>query len=269
MCARYRNLNNSITKDSLPVVLFLCTALVLSLAIASSVHAENRGNTKFQSFNKAKKILLQEIYYDHQKTCYCDCAFTDKNEILHNNGYVPKKKWKRAYRLEWEHIVPAHAFGQSFSEWREGHPECISSKGIPFKGRNCARKMAIPFRYMEADMYNLVPAVGEINALRSNYSFGMIPGEKREFGNCDMEIQERKVEPPPAIRGDIARTYFYMDWAYPGRGIISRKNQKLFQAWNREDPVDEWECERCQRIEHIQGNENPFVRIPCQSSRLW
>ena len=45
-------------------------------------------------------------------------------------------------------------------------------------------------------MYNLVPAVGEINGLRSNYNFGIIPGEKREFGSCDMEIEGQKAEPP-------------------------------------------------------------------------
>lgn len=122
-------------------------------------------------------------------------------------------------------------------------------------------------------MYNLVPAVGEINGLRSNYSYGMIPGEKREFGNCDMEIEDRKAEPAPEKRGNIARTYFYMDWAYPGHGmIISGKNRKLFklfEAWNREDPVDVWECERCKRIERIQGNENPFVKEPCRAAGLW
>ncbi len=104
--------------------------------------------------------------------------------------------------------------------------------------------MAPKFRYMESDLYNLVPAVGEINGLRSNYSFAMIPGEKRAFGKCDMEIEGRKAEPPPGKRGDIARTYFYMGWAYPGHGIISKKNRKLFEAWDKGDPVDEWECER-------------------------
>jgi deoxyribonuclease I len=90
-------------------------------------------------------------------------------------------------------------------------------------------------------MYNLVPAVGEINGLRSNYSFAMIPGEKRAFGKCDMEIESRKAEPPPGKRGDIARAYFYMDWAYPGHGVISKKNRKLFKAWDKADPVDAWE----------------------------
>ena len=122
---------------------------------------------------------------------------------------------------------------------------------------------------MESDLYNLVPAVGEINGLRSNYSFGMIPGEKREFGACDMEIESQKAEPPPDKRGNIARIYFYMDRAYPGHGIISRKNRKLIEAWDRKDPVDEWECERCRRIEKIQGNENLFVKKACVEMGRW
>jgi deoxyribonuclease-1 len=91
---------------------------------------------------------------------------------------------------------------------------------------------------MEADMYNLVPAVGEINDLRSNYSLAMILGEKREFGTCDMEIEGMKAETPPEVRGNIARTYFYMNAAYLGRGVISRKIRKLFDARNKQDPVD-------------------------------
>jgi len=74
-----------------------------------------------------------------------------------------------------------------------------------------------------------------------------------------VEIEHCKIEPRPAIRGDVARTYLYMNWAYPGHGIISRSNQKLFEAWNRADPVDDWERERARRIEAIQGNRNPFI----------
>jgi len=54
-----------------------------------------------------------------------------------------------------------------------------------------------------------------------------------------------------------------MDAAYPGHGVISNKNQKLFKAWDEQDPVDKWECERNKRIEQIQGNENPFVKSVC------
>jgi deoxyribonuclease-1 len=160
----------------------------------------------------------------------------------------------------------AHAFGKSFPAWVGGDPRCVDSRNRPFKGRNCAPKTETLFCYMEADMHNLVPAVGEINGLRSNYSFAMIPSERRSFGSCDMEIENRKAEPRPEIRGDIARIYKYMDWAYPGRGVISSKNRSLFEAWDRQDPVDSWECERARRIEQIQGNPNPFVQLACLQS---
>jgi deoxyribonuclease-1 len=82
-----------------------------------------------------------------------------------------------------------------------------------------------------------------INGLHSNYSFAMIPGEKREFGLCDMEIENRKAEPPEYVRDNIARIYKYIDAAYPGQGIISNKNRKLFDAWDKQDAVDVWQCQ--------------------------
>ena len=59
-------------------------------------------------------------------------------------------------------------------------------------------------------MYNLVPAVGEINGDRSNYKFGLIEDEPRVYGTCDFEVdfRNRIAEPPPHVRGDIARIYF-------------------------------------------------------------
>ena len=119
------------------------------------------------------------------------------------------------------------------------------------------------YRRMQADMFNLYPAIGEVNGRRSNYSMAIIKGEKREFGKCDVEIKSRKVEPREEIRGEIARTYLYMHSVYPGRGIISKKNRKLFDAWNKSDPLDEWECERAKRIEKIQGNRNKVVIGNC------
>lgn len=242
-------------------------ALLLTTGIAQ---AEQRipGNTRFNSFNKVKKALQKQVYYDHPVTFYCGSMFDDRKNIFYGNGYVPKKKWKRAHRIEWEHLSTASSWGRSFSEWRNGDPKCVDRKGKPFKGRNCARKTSTAFRYMEADAHNLVPAIGEINGLRSNYSFAMIPGEAREFGTCDMEIQNRKAEPPPQTRGNIARTYWYMDAAYPGHGIVSKKNQKLFAAWAQQDPVDEWECERQRRIKNLQGNSNPFVEQACQAAGI-
>ena len=234
--------------------------ILLSLIILSSVVYSQ--NTQITSFSKSKKLLLK-VYKDNPFTLYCGCTFKGKKPNLSSCGYIPKKDKKRANRIEWEHVVPAHAFGQSFSEWRNGHPKCVSKKGKKFKGRKCAQKMNEEYRRMQADMFNLYPAIGEVNGRRSNYSMAIIEGEKREFGKCDVEIKSRKVEPREEIRGEIARTYLYMDSVYPGRGIISKKNRKLFDAWNKSDPVDEWECERAKRIEKIQGNRNEVVIVEC------
>jgi deoxyribonuclease-1 len=234
--------------------------IILSLFLMNSqVFSQN---TQITSFSKSKKLLLK-LYKAHPVTLYCGCSFNGKKPDLSSCGYIPKKDNKRANRIEWEHVVPAHAFGQSFPEWRVGHPKCVSKKGKKYKGRRCAEKVDKQYRRMQADMFNLYPAIGEVNGRRSNYSMAIIDGEKREFGKCDVEIKNKKVEPKESIRGEIARTYMYMDSAYPGRGIISKKNRKLFEAWNKIDPVDEWECDRAKRIERIQGNRNEVVIGNC------
>ena len=246
--------------------------LILLWLSTLPAHAESiaeTGNTKIQSFNKAKKILMTEVYADHRVTFYCGCPFDEKKRLLETDAYTPKRPGARANRIEWEHVVAAQHFGQHFAAWREGDPECRDRKGKTFKGRKCAGKTSRQFRYMQADMYNLYPAVGEINGYRSNYRFGVITGEDREFGPCDIEIEKRIAEPPARIRGDIARTYMYFEAAYPRFRVISKANRKLFAAWDKLDPVDEWECERCRRIEALQGNENPVVKAACRAAGLW
>lgn len=226
------------------------------------------GNVSISSFSKAKRALAK-IYGRDARSFYCGCAMSRdlKTPNFEACGYKPKMDNKRARRVEWEHVVPAHALGRSLAAWRDGHPDCVSRNGRSFKGRNCARKVSLEFRHMEADLYNLVPAIGEVNGLRSNYAMGMIPGELRKFGACDLEIADRKVEPRPEVRGDIARIYQYMAGAYPRRGIVSRKNRKLFEAWKQSDPVDTLECRRAQKIEDLQGNPNAVLQAACQKLR--
>lgn len=232
------------------------------------------GNLRTDTFSEAKRLLLRDVYFDagHRRTLYCESAFDTGKNVVHDPGYVSAKAWDRANKLEWEHVVPAEAFGKSFREWREGDPGCVDGKGRSFKGRKCAEKVSDAFRHMEADLYNLYPECGEINGLRSNYSFALLSGPADfTFGACKTKIstKERKIEPRPEIRGDVARTYFYMQSAYPGRGVVSGKNEKLFSAWDRQDPVDGWECERARRIERVQGNEQPFVKEACRKAGLW
>ncbi len=220
-------------------------------------------NERIATFREAKKLALR-VHQDHAVTLYCGCRYADRKIDLQSCGYQPRGDFSRARRLEWEHVVPAEAFGQSFKEWREGSPLCIK-RGRPYRGRKCAEKNP-EFARMEADLYNLWPEIGELNGLRANYSMAELGAEKSKtgaFGGCRALVEDRKFEPMPQAKGRVARTYFYMEKAYPGRGIVSEKNRKLFEAWDKLHPVDAWECERAKRIEKIQGNPHPILKERC------
>ena len=218
--------------------------LLLILLLPIKTYAESPPHN-ISSFSQAKKIAA-EIYADQPESFYCGCQFDGKSVDASGCGYQPRKNAKRGSRIEWEHVVPAHAFGHTRECWREAI--CTNSAGERYKGRKCCNKIDPIFRAMEADLHNLVPAVGELNGDRSNFSFSMIEGEPRAYGECDFEVdfKRRVVEPRPEVRGDIARIYFYMreSYALP----ISSKQQKLFEVWDRQDPISEWEIERQRRI---------------------
>ncbi|MDY0204719.1 MAG: endonuclease [Desulfovibrio desulfuricans] len=238
---------------------------VLAGAILAPALVLAAGNTTNDSFARAKKVLSQ-VYEDHRVTLYCGAQYDAQGNVTLPEGIVIPIK--RANRVEWEHVVPAENFGRAFDEWREGSPECVDNRGKAFKGRKCAEKVNPEYRHMQADMYNLYPAIGAVNAMRSNFNFQMLPGEESSFGSCEMKIADRKAEPPARARGQIARTYFYMQDAYP-RYKMSRQQEQLMGAWDKMYPVDQWECTRAKRIEAVQGNENRFVKEPCEAAKMW
>ena len=141
--------------------------------------------------------------------------------------------------------MPAWFFGNQMECWKAG-------------GRKACKKNKL-FAKMEADLHNLVPAIGEINGDRSNFTFEHIDGEERVYGACDFEIDFKVgvVEPRQSIQGDIARIYFYMSETY--NVPLTQKLQKMLKTWSKLDPIDQKEFERNSKIFRIQGNSNPFV----------
>ena len=202
------------------------------------------------SFGKSKRLLATKIYPQHQKAFYSNCDYKIKEKKLiplpKTCGFHYRKNKNRSERIEWEHIVPAWHFGHQLHCWQNG-------------GRMTCRQTNSKFKQMEADMHNLVPAIGEINGDRSNFRYAMIEGEKRLYGKVDMEIMfsKKKAEPKADIRGDIARTYFYMRDRYGLR--ISKTQEKMLIAWNNLDPVNRWEKKKNQMVKELQGDENLYI----------
>ncbi len=209
------------------------------------------------SFSAAKRALYKTIQAGNQRTFYCGCKYTGKKVDLGSCGVTPRKNKKRAGRIEAEHVFPASSFGQHRACWNQ--KLCTDSRGKPYGGRRCCEKIDPVFRAAHNDLHNLQPAVGEINGDRSNRKYGMIAGEPRKYGACDVEVDFKTdvIEPADSIKGDIARTYFYMRDTYGIR--LSKQQTRLFEVWNRQDAVSDWERERNRRIKAIQGVGNKYI----------
>src|SRR5690242_7584498 len=191
----------------------MLTLIMLTLMTPGIVFGA--GNEKIRHFRQAKRFA-NEIHKDHPYTIYCNCRYQGHDIDLKSCGYQVHKDAKRAVRLEWEHVVPAEAFGQSFTDWREGSSQCVK-KGKKYKGRKCAENNP-EFARIEADLYNLWPEVGELNGLRNNFSMAELGAETAKqsfFGECKVKIEDRKFEPMSAAKGRVARVYLYMDLTYP------------------------------------------------------
>jgi len=214
------------------------------------------------TFTAAKRALYEQVYFDHRMTFYCGCTYSPDRQIdLASCGLQALADKPRAQRIEAEHIFPAAQFGNFRPCWRNpgDFPECVKGSGKTLSGRACCQAVDPVFEAAHNDLFNLVPAVGEVNGKRSDFNWGMIPGESRIFGTCNFEVDSsiRRVEPPESVQGDIARTMFYMADTYGFN--LSRQDQQLYTAWSRQDPPDAWEVERARRIKAIQGKGNRFV----------
>lgn len=245
-----------------------------------------KGNRYSQSLYNVKRVMLDKVYYDQRQTLYCGAEFDERKQIITPRGFKlpnirkvdfkvydisPEELQNKAKRMEWEHIVPAENFGRTFKEWSEGHKNCVSHKGKRFKGRGCAEQENEAFRYMYTDMYNLYPAIGAVNYLRSNFNFTQFNQRdniKNIFRTCELKISRNRVEPRNEIKGLIARTYFYMEQTYP-RYKIGEPMRGILKTWDTKYPVTAWECTRAYRIEKVQGNPNNRVKTECQSKGLY
>ncbi|WP_422420576.1 endonuclease [Pseudomonas sp. GZD-222] len=207
------------------------------------------------TFTEAKVIAKQKVYLDQANSAmgelYCGCKWTWVGKSggrvdPESCGYETRKQQTRAERTEWEHIVPAWTFGHQRQCWKNGGREhCVDEDPV--------------FRAMEANLFNLYPSVGEVNGDRSNFNYGMNTGGTRQYGQCTTKIdfEQKTAEPRDEVKGLVARTTFYMFDRY--KLSMSRQQQQLLMAWDKQHPVTAWEKERDRRIAAIMGHSNPFV----------
>ena len=234
---------------------FLLTA---ALAILLSTHALAEPPA---TFTAAKVVAKQKIFFDQAQgpagELYCGCKWEWMGKSggridPASCGYETRKQQTRAERIEWEHIVPAWVFGHQRQCWQNGgRKNCVADDPV--------------FRAMEADLFNLYPSVGEVNGDRSNFQYGMAAGVPQQYGACTTRIDfsGEAAEPRDEVKGLVARSTFYM---YDRYGLsMSRQQQQLLMAWNRQYPVSAGERQWERRTAAVMGHGNPFVT----GERIW
>jgi len=197
---------------------------------------------------------------------YCGCTIArtgdSSGEVdLASCAYESPGNIARARRMEWEHIVPAARLGQGRACWTTGLPACANAQGVVEPGRSCCEEADPVYQMMSNDPVNLAPAVGEVNAVRSNHPFGMVDRSKATtFGpQCGMAVDGAagRAEPPDARKGDVARVVAYMSRAY---GLtVPAQDADLYVQWMAQDPVSDEERAVNAAIAAAGHRANPFV----------
>jgi len=134
------------------------------------------------------------------------------------------------------------------------------------------------------DLHAIRPVDNTINSARSDRDFDNADSQHSECIDCNYSWDAW--EPPNEIKGDVARSLFYMDLRYDGFG--NEPNLSLVDAytspstvngtfgvkctlysWHISDPVTIEERARNDRVELYQGNRNPFVDRPGFIQKIW
>jgi endonuclease I len=136
-----------------------------------------------------------------------------------------------------------------------------------------------------SDLFNLRPADETVNNDRANLIYDeSTPSSSGYLNPADSEAllctkDSDSWEPPAEVKGDIARSMFYMDVRYEGDGgeanlqltdnmaLITTSNAYMGKlstllVWNFIDPVSDTERTRNDAVYGFQHNRNPFIDHP-------
>ena len=133
----------------------------------------------------------------------------------------------------------------------------------------------------QTDLFELWPSDGYVNGLRGNLPFGDVVTATYTstngclIGKCDSsEYSGNCFEPVDYLKGDFARSYFYLSTAYwdewaccddvaVNGSYIKPWMETVLRSWHKLDPVNDQEVARNDLIySDFQHNRNPFIDYP-------
>lgn len=121
------------------------------------------------------------------------------------------------------------------------------------------------YRTHEGDLHNLRISRASLNSEHANLRFVDGSGNARLLNGGYFAGDDHL--------GDVARISMYMLIMMPDvikpETIIANNAIETLLKWHFNDPVDEFEIRRNDRIFHYQGNRNPFIDNPEYATYIW
>ncbi|OUR97062.1 hypothetical protein A9Q84_12075 [Halobacteriovorax marinus] len=118
----------------------------------------------------------------------------------------------------------------------------------------------------KTDLHHLYPVNNRANSSRSNHIFAEVNGSpinskcKSSSRGMAYGSSITAFEPPTTHKGNVARALFYFSVRF--KINIDPLEEKYLRIWHEEDPVDQEERTRNQKIFEFQKNRNPFIDAP-------
>lgn len=248
---------------------FIGLSLSLTAQIPSGYYDSAEGKS-----GAALKTALHSIISEQQVLSYSGVRealkYTDEDPNNSRNVLLLYTNWS----------YPKNNFGGGADQWNREHTWAKSQGNFgTSKGPG-------------TDLHHLRPTDVTVNSKRGHLMFdngGTFYTDRSRYGGGSGETLCRfdgdSWEPADRVKGDVARMMFYMAVRYEGSGknsdrvdlelaeysSPSGKHGRLstLKVWHRNDPVNDWEIRRNNRIYEKQRNRNPFIDYPELAEYIW
>ncbi|MBS3741746.1 MAG: endonuclease [Candidatus Cloacimonetes bacterium] len=246
------------------IAFLICFIMIFSV-LSADYYDGTQGLT-----GETLKSALHDIIDDHTTYSYDDL----RDFILPNTDEDPDNS-NNVVLLYTCRSQPKSSFGGGADDWNREH---VWAKSHGDFGNT------VP---CGTDAHHVRPTDASVNSYRGNKDFDYGGDPLYDCGDFAGWVADETYEPRDEVKGDVARMIFYMAVRYEGDSgepdleivdyVPSSPAGEPYHAklstlleWHQNDPVDNWEETRNDKIYDIwQHNRNPFIDHPEFAHRIW
>lgn len=204
------------------------------------------------TFSAAKRKMAS-IYGAVGETFYCRCPFLGNAVVMDEkcSARYELGSYFKVQKIEFEHVLTASLIKKKLlakQMRRIALSKCLK------KNRKCLKQSSSLFKFLEGDLHNIRPVIGQINRIRGAKKMAEI--SHMEGPGCRFKVRGQVFEPSSEVKGDTARIHLYMNEKYRQLELLDESSVFRFLKWHVHDPVDATEIFVNAKVAELQGDSN-------------